>query len=189
MEKLTTAITSNAIARAILSILFGIFLAVWSETATLIMVYILVAYLAVMGIFSIISYFVQKKKGLANQGTLLIAVFLLVLALIVFLFPQAVAGLLALLFGVLLLVSGLVNMFLAAGLRSLGGKMWIGLLVFSLLLAIGGVIIIVNPFEAAVSFTLFLGILFIAKGIVDLAVYLSTRQKDKSLARGNLRNH
>ena len=189
MQKLTTAITSNAMARAILSILFGLFLAVWSETATLIMVYILVAYLAVIGIFSIVSYFAQKKKGLTNQGTLLFAVFLLVLAVVVFLFPQAIAGLLALLFGVLLIVSGLVNMFLAAGLRAFSGRVWIGLLVFSLLLAIGGVIIVVNPFEAAVSFTLFLGILFIIKGIIDLAVYLSMRQKDKTLARGNPRSY
>ena len=180
MQKTMGAIASNAVARAVLSILFGLFLAFWPETAAVTVVYVFAAYLAIVGVFSIIYYVSQRKKSSANSGTIFLAVLLLVLAVVFFLLPEAVAGLLAIVFGALLVASGIVNMFLSIGLRAFTGRIWIGLLIFSLLLAIGGVIIIVNPFGAAVTFVLFLGILFVVKGIIDLIVYIFVRRKDKS---------
>ena len=173
MKSFLDMVRSNIIAQAVLSIALGLFLALMPQTTTLTVVYLLALYLAVTGAASLISYFRSKGARYSSTGVLVSGVFLLLLALLVFLFPQAVAGFFSLILGFLLVIGGVVNMVRSIELRAYPGGMWVPMLVVSALVAIGGVVIVVNQFETTVTFVLVLGILLVAKGLIDLAIEAS----------------
>ncbi len=106
-------------------------------------------------------------------------VFLLLLALIVILFPQAVASMFSLILGILLVVGGIVNIARSVELRGSHSTAWILMLAVSVLVSLGGIVIIINPFETTVAFVLALGILLIVKGVVDLIIEASTSRMFK----------
>lgn len=170
MLRFVQAISSSIIVQAVLSILFGLWLAVWPQATIVTIVYLFAAYLALTGIVSLISYARRRAEASGYQGALVTGVLLLVFALIVFVFPEAVAGIFSIILGIVLVVSGAVNAVRSFELKRFGGGSWIGLLVVSIAVAVGGVVIVVNPFDTTVAFVLVLGMLLIAKGVIDLAV-------------------
>ncbi len=180
MEKFTKFISSNYIVQAVLSIVLGLLLAVWPEITTITVVYILAACIAIWGIATLITYVRQRRQIDSTEGGLAFGIFLLIIALVVFIFPEAVAGFFSVILGALLVLSGLVNAVRSATLKKYGGNSWIGTLIISLLIAAGGIVIIVNPFETAVTFVLVLGILLVIKGVIDLVINLMLSKKAKA---------
>lgn len=174
MQKITEWITSSVVVQAVLSILFGLLLAIWPRFTTVTLVYILAGCLAVFGIVSVISYLRNRKKVGGGQANLLIGLLSVIIAIVIVAAPQLVAGLFTLVFGAILILSGLFNAFRAIGLKSLGGIAWIFMLVIAALIIIGGIIVIVNPFETFLTFVLVLGLLLVVKGAADLVTYYYT---------------
>lgn len=179
MKKFTELVSSNIVVQAVLAILLGLFLAIWPQTATISVVYLLAAGLALSGAASVVDYVRRRKKG-ASEGILISGLFLLVVALVVFIFPEVVAGLFSLILGALLVLSGLVSVARSIALRGFWGSMWIVMLTASALVAIGGIVIIVNPFATTLTFVLVLGVLLIVKGAVDLLIEFAFSKKEKS---------
>ena len=60
----------------------------------------------------------------------------------------------------------------AIELRRYRGGTWTIALVAGIVVALGGVVIVVNPFETTVTFVLVLGVLLVLKGAADLLVSL-----------------
>lgn len=180
MESFLNAVRSNMVAQAILSIALGALLAFLPGITVLTIVYLLALYFAVSGAVSLIAYFREKGPRSGSTGVLASGVLLLVLALIVFLFPEAVAGFFSLVLGILLVIGGIVNAVRAMELRRYRGGTWVVALVAGIAIAVGGIVIIVNPFESTVAFVLTLGVLLIVKGIVDLLIsmWFSSATKD-----------
>ena len=69
--------------------------------------------------------------------------------------------------------AGVVNAVRSFELRTYHGNTWVLGLVVSVIVAVGGVVIIVNPFDTTVTFMLVLGILLIVKGVGDLIIEAS----------------
>ncbi len=72
----------------------------------------------------------------------------------------------AIIVGWLLLIVGIVQLVLAWSMRSWGGVAW--QIVIGVIFVLGGLSLIVNPLSGAITLTLVLGIIFIAKGIMQL---------------------
>ena len=181
MKSFIDVIRSNILVQAVLSIALGLLLAFWPGATVLTVVYLLALYLAVSGAASLFSYFRSSSGRYRSAGVLTSAVVLLVLALLVFLFPQAVAGFFSLILGILLLVGGVVDAIRSIELRAYQGSTWIASIVISAAVAIGGVVIVVNPFETTAAFVLMLGVLLIVKGVGDLVIERRLAQASKDL--------
>ncbi len=166
-------VRSNIIVQAVLSVALGLLLAFMPETTTLTLMYLLALYLAATGVASLFAYFRGKGERYRSPGVLATAVFFLVVALLVAIFPQAVAGFFSLVLGILLVIGGVVNAVRSFELRTYHGNTWVLGLVVSVIVAVGGVVIIVNPFDTTVTFMLVLGILLIVKGVGDLIIEAS----------------
>ncbi|MEG1434092.1 MAG: DUF308 domain-containing protein [Gordonibacter sp.] len=166
-------VRSNNIVQAVLSIALGLLLAFMPETTTLTLMYLLALYFAVTGAASLLAYFRSKGERYRSPGVLATAIFFLVVALVVAVFPQGVAGFFSLVLGILLVVGGVANAVRSFELRTYRGGMWVFGLVVSAVIAVGGVVIIVNPFDTTVTFMLVLGILLIVKGVGDLVIETS----------------
>ena len=132
------------------------------------------------GAASLLAYFRSKGERYRSPGVLATAIFFLVVALVVAVFPQGVAGFFSLVLGILLVVGGVVNAVRSFELRTYRGGMWVFGLVVSVVIAIGGVVIIVNPFDTTVTFMLVLGILLVVKGVGDLVIEASLSSAMKS---------
>ena len=79
----------------------------------------------------------------------------------------------ALLVGWLLILVGAVQIFQAWSIRTWGGFIW--QMVIGLVVLIGGIAMIVNPIVAAITLTLLLGAVFIAKGVMQIMLGLRFR--------------
>lgn len=171
MKSFLEALRSNMLAQAVTSIALGIFLAFWPGVTILTVVYLLALYLAVSGVASLVAYFRSSGARYRSAGVLANAILLLVLALLVFLFPEAVGGFFSFILGILLTIGGIVNAVRSVELRAYqGSSTWVVTLILSAIIAIGGLVIIVNPFATTAMFVLVLGVLLIVKGVADLVI-------------------
>lgn len=170
MKSFLEALRSNMLAQAVTSIALGIFLAFWPGVTILTVVYLLALYLAVSGVASLVAYFRSSGARYRSAGVLANAILLFVLALLVFLFPEAVGGFFSFILGILLTIGGIVNAVRSVELRAYQGSTWVVTLILSAIIAIGGLVIIVNPFATTAMFVLVLGVLLIVKGVADLVI-------------------
>lgn len=170
MKSIFETISTNMVVQAVLFIVLGLVVLFWPGITTTIIVYLFGAIFAVSGIVSLVGYFRQGGPSYKSAAVLTNGVFSCALALIVFLFPQAVASFLSLILGVVLLLCGVISAVRSLELRSLGGAFWIVALVIGAMVAVGGVIIIANPFETTLMFIYVLGALMVLNGVGDLVI-------------------
>ncbi|MEQ3363299.1 HdeD family acid-resistance protein [Raoultibacter massiliensis] len=180
MRRFVKAVSSSIVMQAVLSVLLGLFLTMWPQATTVTVVYLFAAYLAITGIVSLISYARHRSERDGYRGALATGILMVVLALVVFVFPEAVAGFFSLILGIVLVMSGVLNAVRSVELRLFGGGSWLGTLIVSIAIALGGVVIIVNPFDTTVTFVLVLGLLLVAKGVIDLVVVWLASSKSKA---------
>lgn len=179
MNSFLDIVKSNIIAQAVLSIIVGLLLMFWPGITIVTVLYLVGIIFAIMGISSLISYF-KALESARITGMLATGVFFCVLALIVFLFPQVIAGFFSVILGIILVICGAVNAVRAMELKSYGGNSWIASIILSVLIAIGGVVIIANPFQTTALLVFVLGLIIASNGIVDLIIEAQLRKALKS---------
>lgn len=163
-------VKSSILLQAVLLVALGLLLLLMPQTATLTCVYVMGAYCAVMGAFTLFQYArLGDARSLAGN-VLIVGIGYLVAALVIFVFPQPIASVFSFLLGILMVIGGLVNVVRSIEMRSYPGSGWIPMLVVASLVAVGGVIVVVNPFDTTVALVMVLGALLVAKGASDLAM-------------------
>ena len=124
MEKILDLVRSNNLVQAVLCIAFGLFLMIYPSITIQGIIMLFGVALALMGAAGLVSYFRQKSVRYRNTGTLMGAVFYLIIALIAFVFPKVIAGFFSVVLGVVLILFAIVNVVRALGLRAFGGSIW-----------------------------------------------------------------
>ncbi len=147
MEKILDLVRSNNLVQAVLCIAFGLFLMIYPSITIQGIIMLFGVALALMGAAGLVSYFRQKSVRYRNTGTLMGAVFYLIIALIAFVFPKVIAGFFSVVLGVVLILFAIVNVVRAVGLRSFGSSIWIAVLVAAVIVGVGGVLIVVGRFH------------------------------------------
>ncbi len=176
MQSFMKTVQSNAIIQAVLFIVLGLVLLFVPDITLVTIVYCVGAIFAISGIVSLAAYLRESSPGYHTGGALTSAIFMLAIALIMFIFPTAVAGFFSILLGAVLILCGIANTVRSISMSGMGGSLWIVGTVISILVAIGGVVIIWNPFETTVMFVMVLGALLLVNGIANLVVELSMRK-------------
>lgn len=171
MNDLVKKIGRHMILQSIISIVLGVLLIAWPQITTMTLIYLMGAYAAIAGLFDLINYY--RNRHLTNfvDGDLIGGIFLLIIALIIFVFPRAVASVFTIIIGIMVLLSGIVNMVRALEAKKYDEKGWIAVFLLNIVVTSGGILIIINPFSSAVTLVLILGILTLTKGIVDLVSF------------------
>ena len=154
----------SSILRSLSAIAIGLVMVV-SNNATVTVVRIIAAFLFAAGVVSFIYGFVNRKNGAMALMSVNAAVDI-VIGLLLYLFPTAVAGVIVTLIGVAVLIFGIIQLIVLTGTMSL-----VGMGGFSLILCIfaliGGITLLFNPFSEKVM-SLLAGILLIVYGVSDL---------------------
>ncbi len=178
MERFLQWVKSNNMAQAVLCIAFGLFLMIYPSITVQGIIMLFAVAMALLGVAGLVSYFRQRSVRYRSSGALMGAVFYLVIAIIAFAFPKVIAGFFSVVLGVVLILCAIVNVVRAVGLRSFG-SIWIAVLAVSVLVGVGGVAIVVNPWGASMTFVLVLGAVFIVNGAVDLFIEWYVRDSEK----------
>ncbi len=176
MGSFMKTVQTNAIVQAVLFMALGLVLMFVPDITLVTIVYLVAAVFAVSGLVSIFAYMRSGSPSYKMSGALTTGIFLLVVALVMFAFPAAVAGFFSMLLGGVLILCGVANLVRSAGLREFGGNAWIAYAVLSLVVAIGGVVVIWNPFATTMVFVMVLGALLFVNGASNLVVEMSVRR-------------
>lgn len=179
MNSFLDIVKSNIVAQAVVSIVVGLLLMFWPGITIITVLYLVGIIFAIMGISSLINYF-KAPESARITGMLATGVFFCLVALIVFLFPQVIAGFFSVILGIILVICGVVNAVRSMELKKYGNNAWIVSLILSSLIAIGGIVIIANPFATTALLVFVLGLIIASNGIVDLIIEAQMRKALKA---------
>lgn len=180
MTDFLKTIQSNAILQAVLFIILGLVLLFFPGITLVAIVYGIGAIFVLSGIISLVAYFKKDSPSYKMSGALTAGIFCLVIALIMFVFPIAIAGFFSVLLGAILILCGIVNTIRSIALRGVSTSLWMVGCILGIITIIGGAIIIWNPFDTSALFIMILGILFLTNGITGIFVELAVRKNLKS---------
>lgn len=170
---------TNRIIFASGAMLIGIILLVWPSTSLLIMGKCVGAFLALGGLAAAFMFF-RDHESATRSLLLLMAAVMLICGIVIFLHPQDLVKLIPTIMGILVMISGLINLgetFVLT--RNKYGKWWISLIV-SIVTIAAGIFLVRNAFNLASLITRIAGGILVFDGISDLWV-VSRLSKSASL--------
>lgn len=164
-------------------LVLGVLLLVMPQTSLLWICYAFGAVVLVTGIVCLIQYARVRGSGFAAPFLLVGGVITAALGLFTLARPQTVASFLPVVFGLFILVEGCSRIGAALDLARRKADKWWVLLLLSLLSIALGLLLLFDPFEAAVSAVMLCGVLLIVEGALSLACALYAAMELRALDR------
>ena len=157
----------EAILTGVLYILLGIVALVIPETMQKTLGYLIGIVLIVAGLISIICYLLRDARENYYHNEFVFGILGIVLGAVVLYKVEIVISLIPFILGVLVLCSGCSKLQDAIDLKRLDYGSWLGLLIVAAINIILGVVLIYNPFKAAILLFRVLGVVLILSGAGD----------------------
>ena len=164
---------------SILLIIVAIFLIAKPGIAISTVVTIFAIVFLVDGIINIIAYMMEDAEIRAFSNELMMGILLVILGFIILLNQPLFISILPIMIGIWIFIKSIMKFQLAINLKSALAERWGLLLVSSILMAILGVLIIVNPFEAIFTLTRFIGIMMIVVEVINICESVYFLQQTK----------
>ncbi|MCP3426705.1 DUF308 domain-containing protein [Rothia sp. AR01] len=182
MDPIIRRSSTALIVSGVLALVLGLVLVSWPIASAVTLMILIGAYALVDGIFALVSAFNAPRGG--TRGFLVLSgVIGIVAGLIALVNPIFGAATLVWVLGVWLLVRGVLEIVSALRRRS-GGPRWL-LVLGGLLWLVAGVIFVVNPTGGVVAFTVLIGILAVAWGLLSLVAGIVLRVVGRRAARAS----
>ena len=137
----------------------------------------------VTGIVCLIQYARIRGTGFTAPFMLVGGVITAGLGIFTLAKPQVVTSFLPIVFGIFIVVDGLSRIGTAIDLAKQKGQKWWLLLLFSIVSVALGVLLVLHPFDAAVSVVMLCGILLIVEGALNLGCILYAAMELRTLDR------
>ena len=157
----------EAILTGVLYILLGIVALVVPETMQKTLGYVIGIVLIVAGLISIICYLLRDAKENYYHNEFVFGLVGMVVGAAVLYKVEVIISLIPFILGILVLFSGCSKLQDAIDLKRLGYGSWIGMLVVAVINIILGIVLICNPFQAAIVLFRVLGVGLIISGVSD----------------------
>ena len=166
-------------------IVIGMLLLIMPETSLLWICNIFGVVVLVTGIVCLIQYARIRGTGFTAPFMLVGGVITAGLGIFTLAKPQVVTSFLPVVFGIFIVVDGLSRIGTAIDLAKRNGQKWWLLLLFSIVSVALGVLLVLHPFDAAVSAVMLCGILLIAEGALNLGCILYAALERMASAAAN----
>ena len=170
----------------LLSIAFialGLLLLVMPQTSLLWICYAFGAVVLITGVVCLVQYARLRGSGFAAPFFLVAGVSTAALGIFSLARPEVVASFLPVVFGLFILIDGCSRIGTAVELARRKADKWWMMLLFSVLSVALGILLLVNPFGAAVSVVMLCGVLLIIGGVVNLSCVVYTAMELRTLDR------
>jgi len=179
MRKEFDRIFKMSIVSWIIFIVLGIFLFTKAELTLKIISYIVGGTL-LLGLIPIIKTLLSKEKKYTNF-TFIIEVFMVVAGIIIIINTELIASIIPILIGMLMLLNGISKLQFSLCLKGENVKAWISTLVLSIIIIIGGILFLVNPFGGAIAITKIIGLFIIIYSVIDMIDFLVIHKNIKQV--------
>lgn len=120
------------------------------------------------GVSAGVSFFAHSNGGYRSQFDAVLGVFAAVLGAFFLLRPQLILSILPIIFGLYILIDGLLNLKRGLDMRSFGYAGWTTTLVLSVVSMVLGAVILWNPFSTHLLLVRIIGGSFLYEGMADL---------------------
>ena len=165
----------SSILRSLSAIAIGLVMVI-STNATVTVVKIIAAFLFAAGVVSFVYGYLNRRSGAMSLMTVN-AVVDIVIGLMLFLFPTAVAGIIVTLIGIAILLFAVLQLVVLSGTLSLVGMGGFSL-VLCIIALVGGITLLFNPFSERVM-SILAGVFLVVYGISDLlSMFRVTKAKE-----------
>ena len=159
---------ANYVVEALIMIAIGAVLIFWTEASLLIMARALAILVFLAGVVLVVSYFFHKDKTIVLSGSFAMGIIIAATGVWIFLKPDTFTDFIPKLFGVFILISGLMNLGQTISLVSYKYSLWW----ISLILALGtigmGAFLLFNPKDAKEIAVMIIGIFLVYDGLTNL---------------------
>lgn len=131
------------------------------------------------GIIRVISYIMEEPEIRAFSGELMMGILLTIFGLIILLNKVLFISIIPIMTGIWIIIRSIMKFQFAINLKAASAEKWELMLISSIIMCVLGVLVIINPFEAVVVLTRFIGIMILITEAVDIfeSIYFLSRVK------------
>ena len=161
----------------------GVLLVMWPEAAMIYLVITVGVLFLLPGLYGIFAYFASRSRAEDGSGSAfpIVALGSALLGLWLIVMPAFFVGILMYVLGALLVLGGIGQLMNFISVRKLTGSVPAIFYVIPVLLLLAGILILVNPFEAAKIPFIVLGASSIVYGLTDLFRIIRYRRKSNQV--------
>ena len=168
MESYIKKLGTNSMLISALLIIFSVFL-IFNPVETL--NFLIIAFgviLVINGLMHIISYFSIKNDFRAFSFELVQGIVSIIIGFVFIMRTQEASMLLPLILGAWIIIESIMKFQLAFNLRDVPNSHWVMMLVFSIITAALGIVILLNPFSTTIAITTLGGVLLLLTEVINL---------------------
>lgn len=176
MNQLLRTIQSNQLVLGLVYIILGIPVALKPNRSFTIFISILAFILLLYGLQFILRSYQFKRKMGYYDSRMMFGITLLIAAAIVYFLSRALLSIFPIIIGIGILISGISQLMMRLNQSTIQGRPWFGIML-SILIIIGGLIILLNPFSSVLAILQFGGLILIVLGIQSIIHYFRLRNR------------
>ena len=167
----------NLILLAVIFIALGIVLILWPGATMKTICYLLAAMLLALGVASLINYLRKDISGIIYRYDLVVGLCAILGGILVIVKVDKLTDLIPAVLGFLVTMSRILKMQNSVDMLRLGHGTWHVAFAMSIINIVAGIVLLMNPFEAAQILIMCLGIALVYSGITDLYVTISISRR------------
>ncbi len=172
----------SSIATSIFLIILGILLVFQSEMTIMAISYVIGGILVAIGALALIRYI---KKAADKESTseldIIYGIVTIIFGVIIIQNYQALASIIPIVLGVTIIVSSVGKLNYAFQLKADDNQLWKTTMIISIISTICGVVLLFNPFSAAIGIMKIIGIFIIVYAILDLVSTIAIKSSVKKI--------
>lgn len=185
MKTFIKGFKTNTLITAIVFTVLGLFLVIFPGFASSIIGYVLGAGILVMGIITLITYFINLDSFLWYQFDFLIGLFETLIGLFILTHPGIILASIPFVFGLILFIHGIAGIGPAVEMKKYypDSKRWISSLILAIVSMVLGFIIFSRPFGATEITLRIIGVCLLYDAITDFIALYRSNKAAKTLHR------
>lgn len=170
MKQLWKELKWDALLKGLLYIVLGVTALVVSDQMVIALGYLIGVVLILAGGLSMIQYLLRDARQNYYHNDFLYGLLGIILGGIMLYKVETIISLVPFMLGLLVLLSGISKLQDVIDMKRMDCGNWIGMLILAIINLILGVVLILNPFDAAVVMFKVLGVGLVISGLTDVAV-------------------
>lgn len=172
-----------SLAFVVLDIIVGFIFIKYADVSAKLSIVILGSYILIHGLFNLIKYFYD---GLANKifhFDLFSGIFCLIIGLFAILFPKKTLTVIGIVFGLWLLINGVVKLIYTYKLMKNNEEVYPLIGFISVLMVIMGIVVFINPFSSFMLITKLIGIFTVCYGLFEAMSISLFKKRAKNILK------
>lgn len=180
MKSIIQDMKQNYVINAVIMVILGLILIIWSETIGNILCYILGGAVVLMGVFQIIGFLRGERLGLYNKFNGIMGIVLVLLGIWICANPKKILSIIPVAIGIIMLIHSLMDFQYTLDIKKSGAQRWWIALIAAIITLGFGLFLILNPFKVYQITMMLIGIAVLYDGASDLVLlfFAHLAQKD-----------